>query len=176
MISKQRISPLADGEGDEETSELLAMAGERAGLNIFRTFVRHPRLFKRWVPFGHILLNGQLPARDRELLILRTAHRCDSTYEWNHHELIALEAGLTEADVARVREGAGAAGWDAFDAALLRSVDELLDDHVISDTTWEVLASRYDERLLVELPMAVGHYFMLAITLNSLGVEPEARP
>ena len=166
-----RVLPLAPSE--EDPDGLLAMAGERASLNIFRTLVRNPRVFKRWVPFGHILLNGSLPARDRELLVLRTAHRSGSAYELGHHEQIALECDMDEVEVARVAEGPGAVGWSPFDSALLRAVDELLDDHRISDETWHTLAQRYDDRLLIEVPMLVGHYHMLAITLNSLGVEPE---
>ena len=170
---RPRVAPLGPVVDDAQINELLGMAGERARLNIFRTLVQNPRVFKRWVPFGHILLNGQLPVRDRELLILRTAHRCGSPYEWGHHERIALEEGLAASDIAGVREGPDFAGWSAFDAALVRAVDELLDDRSISEATWAMLAEKYDARLLIEVPMLVGHYFMLAITLNSLGVEPE---
>jgi alkylhydroperoxidase family enzyme len=176
MSREPRVPPLGPGSHGPEVDELLAMAGDRATLNIFRTFVKNPRVFKRWVPFGHILLNGQLPERDRELLVLRTAHRCASAYEWSHHERIALECGLTDADVQRVVDGPDAPGWQPFDAALIRTVDELIDEHLISDATWQHLAERYDDRLLIEVPMLVGHYAMLAQTLNSLGVEPEAGP
>ena len=169
-----RVLPLPLTEQDPKTEDLLAMAGPRATLNIFRTLVRNPRVYKRWVPFGHIVLNGLLPARDRELLVLRVANRCGSAYELSHHEQIALDCDVTAEEVARVRAGAEAGGWSEFDAALLRSVDELLDEYRISDTTWKVLAEKYDESLLIELPMLVGHYHMLAITLNSLGVQPEA--
>jgi alkylhydroperoxidase family enzyme len=125
------------------------------------------------VPFGHILLNGSLPARDRELLVLRTAHRSGRAYEWSHHERIALETGLSAEEIDLVCEGPDAGGWSKFDAALLRAVDELLDDHRISDATWAVLVANYDDHLLIELPMLVGHYHMLAVTLNSLGVQLE---
>jgi alkylhydroperoxidase family enzyme len=175
MNDEPRVAPLAAAESDPESDALLAMAGERADLNIFRTFVRNPRVFKRWVPFGHILLNGSLPVRDRELLVLRTAHRCGSPYEWAHHERIALDCGIDETEIARVREGPDHAEWSEFDAVLLQAVDELLDDHRIGDATWAALAERYDDRLLIEVPMLVGHYHMLAITLNSLGVQPEAQ-
>jgi 4-carboxymuconolactone decarboxylase len=43
----------------------------------------------------------------------------------------------------------------------------------ISDATWTALSERYDERQLIELPMLVGHYHMVAFTLNSLGVQRE---
>ncbi len=70
-------------------------------------------------------------------------------------------------------EGAGASGWSTLDATLLRAVDELHDDACISDDTWAVLAAHYDERQMIELPMIIGHYHMLAFTLNSLGVQLE---
>jgi AhpD family alkylhydroperoxidase len=171
VTGQPRIPPLAPSERDAATNELLAMVGDFGELNVFTTLVRNPRVFKRWVPFGNTLLNGSLPPRDRELVILRVAHRCDCVYEWHHHTRIARDAGLDDDEIARVRIGAGDAGWHAADAVLLRAVDELLDDHRIGDATWEVLAARYDERLLIELLLLVGQYQMLAAALNSLGVE-----
>jgi alkylhydroperoxidase family enzyme len=170
-----RITPLPASERDEQQRELLAgvHVPDAPAANIFATLVRHPGLFRRWLPFGGKLLAGKLPARDRELLILRTAHLCQAEYEWGQHRLIALQAGASEAEIDRVRQGAGAEGWDPFDAALLNAADELHEQACISDASWDTLASRYDERQLIEVPMIVGHYHMVAFTLNSLGVELE---
>ena len=173
-----RISPLPTDEQDERAQELLGgvvVPGARAaaGANIFTTLVRHPGLFRRWAPFGGRLLEGKLPARDRELLILRTGWRCESEYEWGQHVLIGRGAGLTDDELNRIKEGPGAHGWDPFDAALLRAADDLHDDSCLSDDTWRMLASRYDERQLIEVPMVVGHYHLVAFTLNSLGVQRE---
>jgi alkylhydroperoxidase family enzyme len=44
---------------------------------------------------------------------------------------------------------------------------------VISDETWRRLEARYDERQLIEVPMLIGHYHMVAFVLNSLGVQLE---
>ncbi len=142
-------------------------------LNIFMTLVRHPGLFRKWLPFGGKLLDGKLPARERELLILRTGWRCRSEYEWGQHALIGREAGLTDEELRRIKEGPDAPGWDPFDAVLLRAADELHDDSCISDTTWDALASRYDERQLIEVPMLVGQYHLVSFALNSLGVQRE---
>ncbi len=177
--SRPRIPPLPPSEQDEQARELLAgvnVAGapDVPAANIFATLVRHPGLFRRWLPFGGKLLTGKLPPRDRELLILRTAVLCQAEYEWGQHRLIGLSAGLTESEVERVREGADAPEWDDFDAALLRAAEELHADARISDATWQLLASRFDERQLIEVPMVVGHYYMVAFTLNSLGVQLEA--
>ena len=44
---------------------------------------------------------------------------------------------------------------------------------MISDT-WRSLSSHLDDRRLIELCMLVGHYEMLAMTITSLGIQPEA--
>lgn len=170
-----RIPPLEPDEQDEQARELLAGAAAPGvpASNIFATLVRHPGLFRKWMPFGGKLLTGKLPARERELLILRTGWRCRSEYEWGQHVLIGRAAGLTDADVSRIKDGADAPGWDPFDAALLRAADELHDDGCISDATWATLSSRYDERQLIEVPMVVGQYHLVSFTLNSLGVQRE---
>ena len=150
------------------------MGGRQASaMNVFSTLVRHPGLFRRWLAFGGQLLAGELAARERELLILRTGWLCRAEYEWGQHVVIGKAAGLSEDDVARIKEGPGAPGWDPFDAALLRAADELHDDSCISEATWSVLADRYDEHQLIEVLMVVGQYHLVSFALNSLGVQRE---
>jgi 4-carboxymuconolactone decarboxylase len=140
--------------------------------NIFPTFARHADFFRAWLPFGGYLLTaGKLPGRDRELLILRTAVSCGSSYEWGQHVRISLDGGIDRETIDRVLEGPDAEGWSSHDAALLRAVDELHDDSRITDTTWATLAETYDTEPLIEATMVVGHYHMLAFALNSFGVE-----
>lgn len=166
---------MSDDELDDDARGLLAQAappGARA-VNIFATLVRAPGLFRRWLPFGGKLLRGKLPARDRELAILRTAWLCEAPYEWAQHVVIAKGAGVTDAEVEAIATGPDDPSWAAAEATLLSAVDQLHDDSVIDDETWAALAERYDERQLIELPMLVGHYHMIAYTLNSLGVQLE---
>lgn len=170
-----RIPPLPPEEQDDQARELLGQANAPGApaSNIFTTLVRHPGLFRRWLPFGGKLLAGKLSARDRELLILRTGWLCTSPYEWGQHVLIARTSGVTDDEIERVKAGPDAPGWSADDATLLRAADELHTDHRIGDATWAALAERFDERQLIEVPMVVGHYHLVAMTLNSLGVQRE---
>jgi alkylhydroperoxidase family enzyme len=170
-----RVEPLGDDELDDQTRELLAGVGALTGSasNIFSTLVRHPGLFRRWLPFGGKLLVGKLPARDREILILRTAWHTRAAYEWGQHVAIALAAGVTDTEIGRVPGGPDAGGWEQFDRALLTAADELHTDACVSDSTWAALAQRYDTQQLIEVPMLVGHYHMVAFALNSLGVQRE---
>jgi len=172
-----RISPLPPSERDERTAELVASLRPTGGdddMNLFATLARHPRLLKRWSAFGGVLLfGGTLSDRDRELLILRTAANTGADYEWGHHQVLAELAGLSPEEVARVLSGPDAEGWSSHDVALLRAADELHRSAVISDDTWAALTSTFDEQQLIEVPMVVGQYHLVAFTLRSLGVERE---
>jgi alkylhydroperoxidase family enzyme len=168
-----RIAPVELQDGDPAVHELLEPLGEQTTSNFFRTLVRHPRIYKRWIPYGHALLRGSLPARDRELLVLRAAHRVGSIYEWSHHEPIAGDSGLTGEEIDRVRLGPDESEWSDFDAAVLRAADELIETHTLSDTTWQRLSERYDEQQMIEVPMVVGFYYSMGFALNSFGVQLE---
>lgn len=176
--SEPRIAPGTPAEIGRRNAAALTALGRatRTGRppNIFTTLARHRRLFRPWLRFASTLMPfGILPRADTELLILRTAHNCGCEYEWHHHERIAQRAGLSADDVARVRQGAAAAGWDARQASLLRAADELHERRDISDELWSELRAELSDPELIELCMLVGHYEMLAMTLNSLRVQPD---
>ena len=143
-----------------------------SSLNIFATLAYHPKLLKRWLVFGnHVLAKSTLPARDRELLILRTGWNCRSPYEWGQHVAIARVIGVDDAEIVRVSEGPDASGWSEADAALLRAADELHGDDSLSDVTYAALAARYDEQQLLDVVFTVGQYHIVSMALNAFGVE-----
>lgn len=170
-----RLPPVAPGQRSEATAELLRSLKfdpDGPDPNIFATLAHHPRLLKRWSAFGGTLLyRSELSDRERELLILRTAWHCRAHYEWSYHVPLAQRVGITPEEITRLTEGPSAPGWDEGDAALLRAADELHADSVIGDATWAELARRYEPAQLVEIPMVVGQYHLVAFTLNSLGVQ-----
>jgi hypothetical protein len=88
--------------------------------------------------------------------------------------VLATDAGITADEVERVIEGPDAPGWDALEAALLRAVDELVDDAVIADATWAVLADHLDVQQRMDVVFTVGTYEVLAMALRSFGTELDA--
>jgi alkylhydroperoxidase family enzyme len=129
---------------------------------------------KFWAIAGHFLSNNQIPARDRELLTLRTAWLCRGEYIWaSHQDTYATKAGVTAEEVARVTKGPDAKGWSTFDSTLLRAVDELQASRFISDATWKALSERYNDRERLEVVLTVATYTMLAMYFNSTGGQME---
>ena len=165
-----RIAPVRDP--DRETADLLAktLVGDGPPLNVFTTLARHPRLLKRFnVLGGFFLTRGSLPARDREIIVLRSAWRSGSEYEFGQHVLIGRRSGLTDAEIDAL--ATERADWPAHDAALVAVADEVDRDAVVSSATWEALLASYDEQQLIEVVLLAGFYRMLAGLLNTVGVE-----
>jgi len=157
------------------TAAALVTRGERP--RVLTTLARHRRLFRWWLPFaGNLLLRTELPRADVELVVLRTACNCLSWYEWAQHVPLARRAGVSRAAIDAVPCWAHPARhdvWTARQRLLLLATDELHRQRMITDATWASLDAQLGERELIELCMLVGHYEMLAMTLNSLGVEAE---
>jgi 4-carboxymuconolactone decarboxylase len=168
-----RIDPLTDEELNDEIVALLprlVVAGQATPgrSNIMRTLVRHRSLFARWTPFLDALLNGELPPRDRELLVLRTAWHCRSDYVWGQHVVVGRKIGLTDEEIHRTRAGPDAPGWSLTDSLLIRVADELHATVRVSEPTWQALAAQYNERQLIEILTVLGHYRLIAGVVNSL--------
>jgi alkylhydroperoxidase family enzyme len=125
-----------------------------------------------------LLMHSVFAPRERELLIIRTAWLCESAYELEHHLQLGAEAGLSDRDIASATREPSEARTP-LEQLLIAAVDELHASHTISDVTWGGLSQLLTIEQLVELPMLVGHYILLAGTLRALGVpldsqQPEA--
>jgi 4-carboxymuconolactone decarboxylase len=174
-IRSPRIQPTIEADWTDDSRPVMA-ANSRSGppLNVFATIARHPKLLKRWVVFANHVLNGStLPARERELVILRTGYLCRSGYEWAQHVAIGRTVGITDADIEQLTVGSSAAGWGERDRVLLRATEQLVADHFVDDATWAALAADWSQQQLMDLVFAVGQYTLVSMALNSFGVQLE---
>lgn len=170
-----RIAPLAPADWSEAQRQLLQpYLADGKVYNVFSTLANHPDLARDWLGFAlHILRRNTLPARERELLILRTGWLCEAEYEWAHHVVIGREAGLDDHAIALIMQGPNAPGIAARDRLLLRAADELHRDQKISQATWTALSAHYDTRQMMDIVMTVGQYTLVSMALKSFGVQIE---
>jgi alkylhydroperoxidase family enzyme len=180
-----RITPLPPGEWPDEMRAALAAIrppnprhpmpsrepGRPKGLNVLGTLARYPALAEAFNTFnGHILFATTLSPRQREVLVLRVAAVRQAVYEWKQHVVLAADAGITPEEVARIEDGPDAVGWSPLDAAMIRAVDELLSDAMVTDATWNVLAAELDVQQLMDLVFTVGAYDALAMAFRSFAI------
>jgi alkylhydroperoxidase family enzyme len=156
-MSQLAVDPPPPEPPRQEVTELLA------------TMIRHPELYGHHIELAKLLLSrGALPARDRELAILRVGWLLQAPFEWGEHVAIARRSGVSAQEVERITRGSAAAGWSERDRATVRAVEELIGDAMISDETWTVLAREFDDKQLIEFVILVGQYQTVAYYQNAL--------
>jgi alkylhydroperoxidase family enzyme len=134
-----------------------------------------PKALTRFLQWGDYVLSrrNSLPAREREIVILRVGFLCRSGYEFAQHSEIGRHAGLTAEEIAAIKVGADAPNWNPADASLIRAADELLRDHFIGDATWAQLTYHFDQKQCMDVVFTVAQYTQVSMLLNTFGVQLE---
>jgi alkylhydroperoxidase family enzyme len=165
-----RLEPV----GDDDPTVVARFPGGGQVLNVSKTIANNPAVFAPWSALARQLaIDGSLPHRERELVILRVGWRCQSVYEFGQHTRFGLRVGLTPVEIAAVTGDVPSGPWTEDERTLLTMVDELVDDDCVSDTTWASLVRRWTPAELVELVLLAGFYRMVSSSLNTFGVERE---
>lgn len=175
---QRRVSGLPLSEQGLVTRFFLGVTRRASGggkvLDVFSLLARLGPMFPRYLLFlSHILKGGRIGRADKERIILRVAWRIGCIYEWGHHVPMARELGITDEEILSLAQEQSPL-WGDRTRAFLRAADELVDNRVLGDDTWRALAAELNENQLVEFCMLVGHYQMVAMTINSCGLELEA--
>ena len=144
-------------------------------LNIFRMTAHAETCFRNLVALGgDILTQQQLPAKLRELTILRVAALSRSSYEWEQHVAIGKLAGIGEAEIQALGRGdVEAPCFDDKERLMLRFTTELVRDVRVSDETFERAKAHFSPREIVELVLTGGYYMMIARLLETTAVDAD---
>ncbi len=178
--NQYRIPKLPREEWTDEAREVFAFWGEPnaweegSKTEIMNVMGNHPRLAMIYNQWGkHFLMHNSLATRQLEMIILRVSWRTKSVYEWHNHVGYGINAGLTLDDIAAIRDFPAGHTWSEEDAAILQAVDDLLDNHNVSDATWAALAKTLNKHQLMDLVFTIGQYVMTSWALSSFGVPIE---
>jgi alkylhydroperoxidase family enzyme len=173
-----RLPPLQPEERTERQQQLLEEMGmivvdgvrkERTDKAALEILLRHEELYAAHIAVAQkFLSDGEMSIRDRELAILRIAWLSQAPFEWGAHVNIARRNGVSTEEIARLIEGSSAAGWSANDSALIRTMEELHFDSMVTDETWKALQAFYNEKQLIELIILAGQYKTVAYYQNAL--------
>lgn len=143
--------------------------------HLYRVLGTAPELFRGWLDFAWPLrLNAKTSRATRELLILRGAQVARTGYEWAHHLPMALEAGVTEAQIDALAHWQDSPLFDAAERAVLQLADEVTGGPAASDATVAQLkACGFDDESVVELVLTASFYVCVSRFLQSMNVELE---
>jgi AhpD family alkylhydroperoxidase len=127
------------------------------GMHLLGTLARHQPLARALLTFNAHIARA-LPPRERELLILRISWQRRCEYEFTQHLILGRRAGLTEEELARLRQAPEVPGWSEADADLLIAVDELHEMGTLSERICTALSGGFDIPQMMDLVLTVGCY------------------
>jgi 4-carboxymuconolactone decarboxylase len=119
----------------------------------------------------YVRYDCSIPQKLRELAILITAYHWKAQYEWFAHESHAREAGLPDPVIDAIREGKRPSFTDAAEEEIYNFCTELYENKRVSDASFAKVEARHGKVGAVELGGLLGHYNLIAITLNIAEIE-----
>lgn len=171
-----RLQPLSTAEIQQLWAKLAGKPPSEAGarLHISRTWAHDPALMVAQSPLQrHLLYESPLPARLRELAILRIGWRCSAPYEVSQHVTIGRRAGLTDQEIAALMVEDPGSQWEPVELAAIRAADELYTLHTLTDETWNQLTEHLDIPQCIDLLAVIGRYWTVSVVSNALRIELE---
>jgi 4-carboxymuconolactone decarboxylase len=145
-------------------------------VNLYRALAHAPKLLKAWIDFAWALREQcATPRQLRELIILRTAQRMLSQYEWHQHRRMAAEAGIEEHQVAELAMWHTSPAFTEAERAALALTDAIVDGHV-TDEHNTTLGEHFDPQARVELTLTAAFYCAVPRLLDALRVPVETSP
>ena len=107
---------------------------------------------------------GTLPADLREAVILRVAAINGADYEWAAHLPAARAAGLTDTDIAAIRDGSDP-------SPALRYADAMTRDVAVPDEVFAAVRESLADQQVLELTVTIATYNMVSRLLVALDVS-----
>jgi 4-carboxymuconolactone decarboxylase len=173
--------PVPDRNGlpPEDQAVWDRIAGVRGGVRgPFGVLMHVPQLADRVRALeDYFRFDSDLPAADRELVILVTAREMAARYAWARHEHRAHEEGTSTEAVDAVRANGPLEGLTKRDRLLVEITRALLRTRRLTDTQYAEAVVELGEPRLIELVVLAGHYSLIGLTLGAFEVpQPDDLP
>jgi alkylhydroperoxidase family enzyme len=147
---------------------------ERGNLNVYRALANAENTFTGWMLAGRAALTSTvLPARLRELVILRVGYLMDSPYEIAQHGALAHTVGIGDQEIAALsnRTAWESTSFDDIELAALRLTTELVATGEVTPQVFDEVHQRLGAEGTVEVLMLINRWSGLALMLNALDVD-----
>ncbi len=110
--------------------------------------------------------NTTLPKPVHELIILVTGARFTSRYEIYAHELVAGDAGLSDAKIASLAAGGRPSDLNEEEGIAFDVASVLVRGAQLPDSTYRAAVAAFEEQGVAEMIYLVGFYCLISVLLN----------
>lgn len=161
-------------ETTPETAEVFARVAASRGWvsNLLKSLGHAPEALGRFSALGHYGRYGNaLSERQRELVIVIVGRGI--AYAWAHHAPLALDAGVTEGELAAIKDGRTPDGLSPADTALCNFVFAYTSFVGIPHPVWAALTAAFCPREATDIAMLAAYYLAAGSLIVGLGVRVE---
>lgn len=170
--------PLIDVDSDDPTIreifEFYAARG-RPISGLYRTLGNAPAMLRAWTATGFPLRNEtEVDRRYRELSVMRVALLTQSSFEWEAHWTMALEAGIERQALVELADWRQSGLFTDTDRIVLELTDALCIDGDVDDATFQRVVDAFGPAMTVELLINAAYYVCVSLVVKSLRIPLRA--
>jgi 4-carboxymuconolactone decarboxylase len=169
-----RVKLVQKEQAPSEIKELFQQIEDNGArvMNFYKVVANSPHVARNVIRLGNSLIGRTtLSPKLRELTVMRIARLCDCEYEWVQHIPVALQSGVSQAQLDAIGSWEKANDFSDEERAILQYVDEVAQNVKVTDATFETLKKYLNEQHIVEITLAIGWWGMLARLFVPLEVE-----
>jgi 4-carboxymuconolactone decarboxylase len=170
-----RIPDIDESRLDPEQSKIYAQvaSGPRGTVvGPLRVWLRNAGLADKAQALGAYCRYGtSLTPRLSELAILVVGAHWQSGFEWAVHAPIAVKAGIGDDIVEAIRTGNSPEIADAEERAVFSVASELVQNKVVSETTYREAERILGLTRLIDLIGVLGYYTLISMTINVFEID-----
>jgi AhpD family alkylhydroperoxidase len=176
------LLPYADLTAPAAQPLVRRIVAERGSvLHLYRMLLHSPPLAEGWLGYlSAVRQRLELPGDLRELAIMRVAILNGAPYEADQHAPIALQEGVTQAQLDELADWRASARFTPVQRAALQLTDTMTRTIQVPPGEIAELRALLGERRTVELAATIAAYNMVSRFLQALHIEssddPDAPP
>ena len=138
----------------------------------YGVLLHSPNLASRVAHTGtYVRFDFDMPESLKEVVIITTAREIRSQYEFVAHARLARQHGVSEDTINAIATGTAPEGLTGDEAMLVQYTKELLQNHKITDVTFNAVQSKWGDQRTLEITGLIGHYLLVGQVLAAFEVE-----
>ena len=160
-----RVAPIQPGTRPELAEEEARILGARGQISpLYQVLLNSPAIARGWEQMlSAVRRRSSVPARLRELAILRVAVLNSADYEFEAHAPLARDAGVSQAAIEATRSlPLDLRPFDGTEQLVLRLTDAMTREIVVPDDLYAEIRDAFDAQAQVELVATVAAYNMVS--------------
>jgi len=171
-MSAMRLAAVVPGSRPELADLERQILKERGRIStLYAVLLNSAPLAQGWEAMLTAIRNrSSLPARLRELVILRIAMLNGAPYEFDAHVPHAQKAGVPDDAIAVLKTGAVSDALTPLDRLVIELTDTMTRDIEVPDPLFERVRAHFDDTQLIELIATVAAYNMVSRFLVALRI------